>query len=107
MTVTIPHRDRVALRAYFIWDNEGRPHGRHADHWFAAEAVEAGAAEAAATRPVEPVVSAKPAATKKAAATKKTGSAKAAVPKASAEAVVAAAALAVPRAAGKAVRRTS
>ncbi len=109
MTVTTPNRDRIALRAYFLWDEEGRPNGRHADHWFAAEAVEASAAESktAAAPPVESVVSAKRPATKKAVAAKKTVSAKPTTPKASAEAVVAAAALAVPRATAKAARRTS
>lgn len=25
--------DRVRERAYRLWEQEGRPHGRHADHW--------------------------------------------------------------------------
>jgi len=29
--------DEVLRRAYQIWEEEGRPHGRHLDHWFAAE----------------------------------------------------------------------
>lgn len=49
----------VAACAYLIWEKEGRPHGRDAEHWFQAEALlrtiraaEAGAAkEAAKTAP--------------------------------------------------------
>ena len=29
--------DRIARRAYDIWENEGRPEGRSVDHWLAAE----------------------------------------------------------------------
>ena len=25
--------DRIAKRAYEIWEGEGRPHGRHPEHW--------------------------------------------------------------------------
>jgi hypothetical protein len=28
----------IALRAYYIWENEGRPEGREHDHWARAEA---------------------------------------------------------------------
>jgi hypothetical protein len=28
----------VAVRAYLIWQREGRPEGRHVEHWLAAEA---------------------------------------------------------------------
>lgn len=28
----------IALRAYYIWENEGRPHGREHSHWARAEA---------------------------------------------------------------------
>lgn len=28
----------VATRAYFIWEQEGRPYGKDLDHWFQAEA---------------------------------------------------------------------
>jgi hypothetical protein len=29
---------RIEQRAYEIWESEGRPHGRHGDHWQRAEA---------------------------------------------------------------------
>lgn len=28
--------DAVRFRAYLIWEREGRPHGRHLDHWLQA-----------------------------------------------------------------------
>lgn len=28
----------VAVRAYLIWQQEGRPEGHHVEHWLAAEA---------------------------------------------------------------------
>lgn len=28
----------IETRAYFIWEQEGRPHGKDLDHWFRAEA---------------------------------------------------------------------
>ena len=31
-----PNNDRVSKRAYEIWEREGRPHGRHEQHWHAA-----------------------------------------------------------------------
>ncbi len=30
--------ERLRARAYALWEQEGRPHGREADHWAAAEA---------------------------------------------------------------------
>ncbi|HEY0182808.1 MAG TPA: DUF2934 domain-containing protein [Rhodopila sp.] len=27
----------IRERAYRLWEEQGRPHGRHADHWHAAE----------------------------------------------------------------------
>lgn len=36
----------TAERAYLIWENEGRPHGRDAQHWAQAEAEAAGATRA-------------------------------------------------------------
>jgi hypothetical protein len=30
---------RVRERAYALWENEGRPHGRHVAHWLASEAA--------------------------------------------------------------------
>ncbi len=31
-------RKRMEERAYALWEGEGRPHGRHLDHWCQAEA---------------------------------------------------------------------
>jgi hypothetical protein len=31
-------RDEIEARAYAIWEAEGRPHGRHEDHWRTAHA---------------------------------------------------------------------
>lgn len=31
------HHDRVSQRAHEIWEREGRPHGRDAEHWSRAE----------------------------------------------------------------------
>jgi hypothetical protein len=28
---------KVRERAYQLWEDEGRPHGRHDEHWFQAE----------------------------------------------------------------------
>ena len=30
-------RRQIELRAYLIWERDGRPHGRHAEHWALAE----------------------------------------------------------------------
>ena len=30
--------EAVQQRSYFIWEREGRPNGRHLDHWLIAEA---------------------------------------------------------------------
>jgi len=41
--------ERIRTRAYTIWEKEGRPHGKHLDHWerakrlLAAEELLAGA----------------------------------------------------------------
>ncbi len=32
-----PTHTEIANRAYHIWEQEGRPHGRDFDHWLAAE----------------------------------------------------------------------
>jgi hypothetical protein len=32
-----PDLERIRLRAYHIWEQEGRPHGRDAEHWREAE----------------------------------------------------------------------
>lgn len=31
------HQERIRQRAHEIWENEGRPEGRDADHWTQAE----------------------------------------------------------------------
>ncbi|MCZ0961207.1 DUF2934 domain-containing protein [Paracoccus benzoatiresistens] len=31
------HQERIRLRAHEIWESEGRPEGRDADHWSRAE----------------------------------------------------------------------
>ena len=44
--------NRIAERSYRIWEREGRPDGRHLDHWFRARAeLEAEAAAAKAAGP--------------------------------------------------------
>ena len=42
MTPTIApvRHDDIAVRAYFLWEAEGRPEGRHETHWLTAEAAE-------------------------------------------------------------------
>ena len=30
-------RRQIEVRAYLIWERDGRPHGRHAEHWARAE----------------------------------------------------------------------
>ena len=30
--------ERIAQRAYSLWEQEGRPHGRDLDHWLSAQA---------------------------------------------------------------------
>ena len=37
MTARSPEPERVAERAYSIWEEEGRPHGRDHAHWQRAE----------------------------------------------------------------------
>ena len=46
-----PH---ILKRAYEIWENEGRPHGRDKDHWFLAEAELSIVAVPAITEPSKP-----------------------------------------------------
>ena len=31
--MTSDKEERIKARAYQIWEEEGRPHGRHHDHW--------------------------------------------------------------------------
>ena len=50
-------RKDIELRAYLIWDREGRPHGRDAEHWQRAEAEILGslpANKAPAKKPASP-----------------------------------------------------
>ena len=109
--MTIAPHDVIADNAYYNWESEGRPHGRHEAHWLAAEAALTRAAAPAAVEaaPVVKAASVKAPAVRKAAAPRKPAPAKAAAPTAPAETVVAAAALAAPRAArstAKGARRT-
>jgi len=46
-----PH---ILKRAYEIWENEGRPHGRDKDHWFLAEAELSTVAAPAIAGPSKP-----------------------------------------------------
>ncbi len=36
--MTRPLDSEIETRAYFLWEREGRPHGRDQAHWFEAEA---------------------------------------------------------------------
>jgi hypothetical protein len=45
---------QILRRAYEIWENEGRPHGRDKDHWFLAEAELAVVALPAMAEPSKP-----------------------------------------------------
>ena len=38
------HRRDIEIRAYLIWEREGKPHGRAHEHWARAEAEVLGAA---------------------------------------------------------------
>ena len=40
-----PSADEIRRRAYRIWEEEGRPHGRDAEHWSRAERETAESAE--------------------------------------------------------------
>jgi hypothetical protein len=46
-----PH---ILRRAYEIWENEGRPHGRDKAHWFLAEAEVSNDAPPATVEPSTP-----------------------------------------------------
>jgi Protein of unknown function (DUF2934) len=37
LAVVLERERLVRRRAYEIWEQQGRPHGRHGDHWEAAE----------------------------------------------------------------------
>lgn len=66
----------IAERAYSIWEEEGRPHGRDRAHWERAERELSGPPPAAAgidapvAAPADPAAPPKPARTRKAAAAK-------------------------------------
>ncbi len=51
----MPDEDRIRRRAHAIWEREGRPEGRHQEHWEQArreiEAEEGAAAPDASPRP--------------------------------------------------------
>jgi len=76
-------RKDIELRAYLIWDREGRPHGRDAEHWQRAEA------EILGSLPAKKAPAKKLASPKKAKAVKppeaKPAAAKPAAPKAAAK----------------------
>jgi hypothetical protein len=59
---------QIALRAYFIWEHEGRPEGHGAEHWARAEAEirseQAALKTVAPKKPAKKVAAAKPAAKK-------------------------------------------
>ncbi|KHK90893.1 DUF2934 domain-containing protein [Novosphingobium malaysiense] len=74
---------RIRERAHALWEQEGRPHGRHDAHWDQArQEIEGNEAKPAAKRPAAPKAKksatkapASPPATKKPAAGKKTATA--------------------------------
>ena len=45
---------KILLRAYEIWESEGRPHGRDQAHWFLAEAEIANGDRQTAAEPSKP-----------------------------------------------------
>jgi hypothetical protein len=45
----------IRTRAYEIWEAEGRPHGRDAEHWFRALSEIAGSPEMTTPEPEAPV----------------------------------------------------
>jgi hypothetical protein len=49
-------QDRIAQRAYEIWEQSGRPHGQDHAHWFQAESE---LASAATTAPITPPMAAR------------------------------------------------
>jgi len=79
-SLTQAQRQEIERRAYFLWEHEGRPAGREADHWARAEAeilreqtaIKTPAAKKPATKkPLAKTAAAeKPAAAKKSAAKK-------------------------------------
>jgi hypothetical protein len=64
-----PLEERIRERAYQIWEREGKPHGRDAEHWQQAASeidaevaagVDAGVGEARAEEPARPAASPTP-----------------------------------------------
>ena len=49
--------ERVRVRAYHLWDQDGRPHGRNDDYWTRALAEIQAEERAAATSATEPATS--------------------------------------------------
>lgn len=49
----------TAARAYALWEQEGRPHGRDLHHWLAAEREAAAASETQAPKAPKPARTAK------------------------------------------------
>jgi hypothetical protein len=45
---------QILKRAYEIWENEGRPHGRDREHWFLAETQLSTVTESAIAEPGKP-----------------------------------------------------
>ncbi len=39
LRLPLPPREQVALAAYYLWEREGRPHGRDKEHWVKAMAL--------------------------------------------------------------------
>ena len=58
MNLDIDFESRVRARAYALWESEGRPAGRDAEHWLVSE--QATRAELAATADPAPKKAAKP-----------------------------------------------
>ena len=106
--IITPTHNTIAISAYFDWEAEGRPNGRHEIRWLTAKAAleRAAASVAAKAASIKAPAPAKAPAVRKTAA-KKPAIAKAKAPSAPAETVVAAAALAVPRAARVATKGAS
>lgn len=82
---TQDQRDRILVKAYEIWEAEGRPSGRDMEHWMKAE-LEIGAkktkakAKPAAKKPAAKKAAAKKPTAKKPAAKKPAAKAKAKAP---------------------------
>jgi hypothetical protein len=73
-------RKEIELRAYYIWEREGRPQGRQHEHWAVAEAEILSEQRTAEATPPKKATAKKAAPTKNPADKKPNGSAKAAKP---------------------------